>query len=159
MLVPPSKAYFGKVGCGPQKLSMGASDERVEAMSVPGATRSGLIRRSLVGPRLLNAASDCGSPETFSWAIGWGGKTRDQSSPPGRVLNAPSVRSLRLAPTVSAFLHDAGELIDSQSTKPAADFFGAAAVPALPAAITTSMSGFLWTNSSTSFLFSVLVGP
>src|SRR5947199_7595358 len=98
MLVPPSKAYLS-FGWSPQKLPIGASDERVEAMSVPGATRSGLIRRSLVGPRLLNAASDCGSPETFSREIGWAGKSRDQSSPQVRVLNAPSVRSLRLAPT------------------------------------------------------------
>ena len=119
-----------------------------------GRDQAGLIRRSLVGPRLLNAASDCGSPETFSWAIGWP-ESRATRAPQVRVLNAPSVRSLRLAPTVSAFLHDAGELIDSQSTKPAADFFGAAAVPALPAAITTSMSGWLRTNSSTSSLLSV----
>src|SRR5258708_30562420 len=110
-------------------------------MSVPGATRSGLIRRSSVGPRLLQAARPCGSPETFFAAIGSAGKLLDQSSPQVFELNAPSARSLRLAPTVSAFLHDAGELIDSQSTNPTADLLRAAAVPALPAAITTSMSG------------------
>src|SRR4029453_4067806 len=40
----------------PQKFLGGAREELVETISVPGATTSGLIRRSSQGPRLLNAA-------------------------------------------------------------------------------------------------------
>jgi hypothetical protein len=57
-----------------------------------------------------------------------------------RPESPPVVRLLRAAPTVSAFLHDAGEPIESQSTKPGAELNGLAAVPSLPAAMTMSMS-------------------
>jgi hypothetical protein len=68
-------------GTSPQKLFSGASLLRAETMSVPGATTSGLIRRSSVGPRLLNAATHCGSPDTRAFAIGSSGKSSRQISP------------------------------------------------------------------------------
>ena len=36
--------------------------ERADTMSVPGATRSGLVRPSAAGPREENAAMPCGPP-------------------------------------------------------------------------------------------------
>ena len=121
-------------------------------MSVPGATTSGLMRWSFVGPRLLNAAMQLGSPEIVSLEMGGEGKALGK--PPAQVICAmgPSGRSLRLAPTVIAFLLEAGEQMESQSTNPASDFLGWKLEPALPAAITISMSLRLLANSSTSSL-------
>src|SRR5688572_30174762 len=69
----------------------------------------------------------------------------------------PFVRSLRLAPTVSAFLAVAGDPMLIQSTNPACDFrtpiCGSAAVPSLPAEMTMSMSLWLYAKSSTSSEF------
>jgi hypothetical protein len=42
----------------PHPVSVARRD-RVETMSVPGATMSGLMRPSLQGPRLENAARPC----------------------------------------------------------------------------------------------------
>jgi hypothetical protein len=61
-------------GYGPQKWRNGARADFVEAMSVPGATRSGLMRRSSQGPRLLKAAIASGSPEIRSAEMGLAGK-------------------------------------------------------------------------------------
>src|SRR5215831_1110602 len=55
MLVPASKKNAGSDEV-PNTLLGVAARERVDRMPVPGATMSGLIRRSLVGPRLLKAA-------------------------------------------------------------------------------------------------------
>ena len=48
---------------------------------MPGATRSGLMRRSSHGPRLLKAASASGLPEMLSLAIGAVGKSFGQAAP------------------------------------------------------------------------------
>src|ERR1700733_8396931 len=97
------------------KLVIGAIDDFVDAISVPGATTSGLIRRSVHGPRLLNAASAFAFPQTISTAIGLLRKKLGQSIPNVFAALGPSVRSLRLAPTVIAFFDDAGAAIESQS--------------------------------------------
>src|SRR5438132_52369 len=54
-LVPASKKHAGSDEV-PHTLLGVAARERLDRMAVPGATTSGLIRRSLVGPRLLKAA-------------------------------------------------------------------------------------------------------
>ena len=79
MLVPPMNAYAG-VWPGPQKLH-GRRVDFAETMSVPGATTSGLIRRSVQGPRLLKPARHCGSPRRSGSAIGGFGKSPGQTSP------------------------------------------------------------------------------
>ena len=59
MLVPPSNMYLpGAFAQAPQPglAPAGSACERTDRMLVPGATRSGLIRPSRVGPRLLKAA-------------------------------------------------------------------------------------------------------
>src|SRR6266545_927929 len=119
-------------------------------MSVPGATRSGLIRLSSQGPRLLNAATPWGSPEILSLAMGGSGNSWGHPCPQVRPDRPPAVRLLRLAPTVSAFLLDPGEPIDNQSTNPTLLFSRSAACPSLPAENTTSMSRWEATNSSMS---------
>ena len=63
------------------------------------------------------------------------------------------------APTMSAFLHEAGEPIESQSTKPRCELSGFAAVPSLPAEITINMSRWVATNSSTSVESIVYIEP
>src|SRR5947207_5115063 len=93
-----------------------------ERISVPGATMSGLMRRSSKGPRLLKAARHSGSPDTFSDPIGGSGKFLAHACPHWKLLSPPLVRSLRLAPTVSAFLAVPGAPIESQSTKPTSLF-------------------------------------
>ena len=101
-------------------------------MSVPGATRSGLVRWSSQGPRLLNAAMHSLLPDMNSLAIGGAGNLVGQPAPQVVFANGPSTRLLRQAPTVSAFLLEAGEPIDNQSTEPWLEWKGFAAVPALP---------------------------
>src|ERR1700722_10157440 len=152
MLVPLSYAYAGFVARTPGKLAAGAVEDFAEMISVPGATTSGLMRRSSHGPRLLKAAIASGSPEINSPAMGLVGKSEGQPSPQLTPFNAPLVRSLRLEPTVKAFLQEAGELMDSQSTNPGTAFLRFAPEPAFPAAMTMSMSGRRRTNSSTSSL-------
>jgi hypothetical protein len=71
--VPASNMYSGS-GDAPQ---MGLAEARLdlaERMTEPGATISGLIRWSRVGPRLLKAATPSGLFETRSEAMGLTGK-------------------------------------------------------------------------------------
>jgi Glycosyl hydrolases family 25 len=112
MLVPPIYAYDRLWSARPQKFSSGASFDRVEMMSVPGATMSGLIRRSSQGPRVLKAVVASESPDSSCSAIGGFGKSRGHLLPYVRPDSPPVVRLLRAAPTVSAFLHDVGEPIE-----------------------------------------------
>src|SRR4026208_1440732 len=58
MLVPPMWKYIRLAGNAPQAMLFEAiCVERVERMKVPGATTSGLMPPSSVGPRLLNATT------------------------------------------------------------------------------------------------------
>src|SRR4051794_21145263 len=58
MLVPPMKKYFLFGGYAFQAKLFGASlVDRVDKMNVPGASTSGFMRPSFVGPRLLNATT------------------------------------------------------------------------------------------------------
>src|SRR6202035_2247946 len=106
---------------------IGASLDLAEMISVPGATTSGLILLSSDGPLLLKPASASGSPDIVAIAIGPDGKAAGHAVPQVIVLSPPLVRSLRLAPTVSAFLAVAGAPIESQSTKPGGEFLLVAA--------------------------------
>src|SRR5690348_10114693 len=122
MLVPPIYAYFPLSALRtPQNELLGALLERVDSTSVPGATMSGLMRLSPVGPRLLNAASDWAFPDTASFAtvapaLAGSGNASGQASWYVYLESPPAVRSLRLAPTTIAFLLVAGEPIDRCST-------------------------------------------
>ena len=55
MLVAASKKYAASDEV-PKVVEAVAARDRVDRMPVPGATTSGLRRRSFVGPRLLKAA-------------------------------------------------------------------------------------------------------
>src|SRR5215211_2664051 len=150
MLVPPMYAYAALAGFSAQNCSCGASDERVDKMKVPGATTSGFMRIcSSHGPRPLKPASASGSPDSVCPAIGSAGKAFGHQAPKVGSPATP-VRSLRLAPTVSAFFAVPGALTDTRSTKPGWAVTGFAAVALLPAAITISMSGCSHTKLSTS---------
>src|SRR5664279_2435823 len=62
MLVPPSKQYFSLRWYFIQPNTSGGNCvDRVERMNVPGATTSGFILPSLVGPRPLNGTTWLGS--------------------------------------------------------------------------------------------------
>ena len=52
-----------------------------DRMSVPGATTSGLTRRSVQGPRLLKAAIASGDPKWFRWAMGSSGNDPGHAAP------------------------------------------------------------------------------
>src|SRR5947207_840013 len=70
MLVPLSKKNSGSVD-SPKSLDASAtSRDRVDRIQVPGATTSGLRRRSWVGPRLENATSPFGESAWRSDLIG-----------------------------------------------------------------------------------------
>ncbi len=86
--------------------------DRVAAMSVPGATRSGFIRKSSTGPRELNAARPSGLPETVSSAIGSAWKSSGHACFQVMAASPPLVRLLRLAPTVMPFFAVAGDPSD-----------------------------------------------
>src|SRR5262244_3145011 len=70
-------------------------------MNVPGATTSGLMRPSLIGPRLLKATKPSGLFATLSVLMGLAGKSFGQPCPYVRVLfgrlfsQAPTVRQFR----------------------------------------------------------------
>src|SRR4051812_32130002 len=143
-------AYFGLTAHSPQKLVAGAFTERVDKMSVPGATTSGLTRRSWHGPRLEKPASRCASPLTSASPTPPGGKSAADHVVHERPALAPSARSLHAAPTVSTFFAVAGARSENRSGKPGGALSGAAAVASLPAATTTKASGCSHTNESTS---------
>ena len=110
---------------------------------MPGASTSGLTASESVGPRLLSAAGKSGSPLIRSSAHGGLGKLSALYLPHVRSMSA---RSESLAPTVSTFLALAGEPTVWKPTQPSG------ATPELPAATTTSTSGFAHANSSSARL-------
>ena len=110
---------------------------------MPGASTSGFTASESVGPRLLSAAGKSGSPVMRSSAHGGLGKLSALYSPR---VSSMSGQSELLAPTVSAFLELAGEPTVWKPTQPSG------ATPELPAAITTSTSGFAHANSSSARL-------
>src|SRR6266480_5625108 len=89
----------------------------VETMTVPGATRSGLIRSSSVGPRLLKAASTSESPQIASPATSGKVYGREYFSH-FAFSYGPSVRTEQQAPTVKAFFEVAGARNDIGKMRP-----------------------------------------
>ena len=88
----------------------------LEKIEVPGATTSGLIRPSLVGPRPLNAAIPSGSSAQGSEAIGSAGYRRlHEPVPQGRDFPG---RLFSDAPTVMQFFAVPGASTDPESITP-----------------------------------------
>src|ERR1017187_10513897 len=52
MLVPPMNTYKSSIAVHAIAASFGAADDAAEAIQLPGATKSGLMRPSAHGPRL-----------------------------------------------------------------------------------------------------------
>ncbi|MCY1236303.1 hypothetical protein D9M72_489510 [compost metagenome] len=77
MEVPESKKNSGSVEV-PKVLPIGAFRESVDRMLVPGATTSGLMRPSLVGPRLEKATIPSGLLACLSRLTGFAGKSPGQ---------------------------------------------------------------------------------
>jgi hypothetical protein len=143
MLVPPRYPYDPAPSYGGSRKLSRAPSARGARMYVPGASTSGFTASESVGPRLLSAAGKSGSPDMRSSAHGGFGKFFLLYAP--HVISM-SLRSVVLAPTVSAFLELAGEPTVWKPTQPSG------ATPELPAAITTSTSGLAHTNSSSARL-------
>ena len=119
---------------------------------MPGATMSGLIRRSLVGPRLLKAAIQLGLFAMRSANSGLCGKEPGRIPP--QVCNSVG-RSFSLAPTVMQFFAAACDPTCPSSTMPSLFV----SIPSLPAAKQTTQSGWLNTKSSISFELCVYGNP
>ena len=81
MLVPSSKKKAESDEVPKIVGTVAAARERVERIDVPGATRSGLKRPSLVGPRLLKAAIPSGLSAVLSREIGLAGHELGLSAP------------------------------------------------------------------------------
>src|SRR6266702_534359 len=86
MLVPPSNQYAPSDEVPYQVSTFATALESVDRMHVPGATTSGLIRPSGVGPRLLNAATPSGLasvplfPAQYKITMSWCCQTKSSIS-------------------------------------------------------------------------------
>src|SRR4051794_31144803 len=81
MLVPLSKKKSGSDELPNTFDGLVTARDSVDRMHVPGATTSGLIRRSRVGPRLEKATSPSGSSAWRSEFTGSAGKSDGQYAP------------------------------------------------------------------------------
>src|SRR5262245_13038854 len=146
MLVPVSKKNMGSEDVPNRGCAGAAARECVERMLVPGATTSGLIRFSCVGPRQLNAAIPDALFAIGSDFSGFTGKELGRTSP--YVTNVALIlgRRLSLAPTEMHFLAANGEPTELASTTPLL----LASMPSLPAAKQMTRSWRFQTMSSIS---------